>query len=251
MNIREELNSEFSRQYLNTVMTDDAALERYVGVAEGYAEIENVLAVLSDLHTNKSYVVHGKFSDIIDMDMEKCSGWIPSIWEDDIFKTIKPEDLEMKMLQELLFFHYISRRSKSRRFNHCLMQRLRMRSRNGEWIETLHRLYYIPAQNGKMIRFALCLYGAMTTRLTADSIVIDTLTGETIELNQSAGIKILSPQEISVLKLIDEGNRSKGIADILGISLHTVSRHRQNIIAKLKVRNSAEACKIARTLSIV
>jgi len=81
--------------------------------------------------------------------------------------------------------------------------------------------------------------------------VIDTLTGETTELNQSAGIKILSPQEISVLKLIDEGNRSKGIADILGISLHTVSRHRQNIIAKLKVRNSAEACKIARTLSIV
>lgn len=157
----------------------------------------------------------------------------------------------MKMLQELLFFHYISRCSKSRRFNHCLMQRLRMRSRNGEWIETLHRLYYIPAQDGKTIRFALCLYGAMTTNLKADAVVIDMLTGETIKLNKPTGIKILSPQEISVLKLIDEGNRSKGIADILGISLHTVSRHRQNIIAKLKVRNSAEACKIARTLSIL
>lgn len=60
MNIRETLNSEFSRQHLNTVMTDDA-LERYVRIAEGYAEIENVLAVLSDLHTNKSYVIHGSF----------------------------------------------------------------------------------------------------------------------------------------------------------------------------------------------
>ncbi len=250
MNIRETLNSEFSRQHLNTVMTDDA-LERYVRIAEGYAEIENVLAVLSDLHTNKSYVIHGSFSDIVDVDKERYSEYIPSIWEDDIFKAINSDDLEMKMLQELLFFHYISRCSKSRRFNHCLMQRLRMRSRNGEWIETLHRLYYIPAQDGKTIRFALCLYGAMTINLKADAVVIDILTGETIKLNKPSGIKILSPQEISVLKLIDEGNRSKGIADILGISLHTVSRHRQNIIAKLKVRNSAEACKIARTLSIL
>ena len=157
----------------------------------------------------------------------------------------------MKMSQELLFFHYISRRSKPRRFNHCLKQKLRMRSRNGEWVETLHRLYYIPAHDGKTIRFTLCLYGAMTTNLKTDSIVVDTLTGQTTELNQSTGIKILSPQEITILKLIDEGNRSKGIADILGISLHTVSRHRQNIIAKLKVRNSAEACKIARTLYIM
>lgn len=251
MDIREKLNFEFSRQHLNTVMNDNAVRERYVRIAEGYAEIENVLVVLSDQHTNKSYVVHGKFSDIIDVDKEKCTGYIPSIWEDDIFKAINPDDLEMKMVQELLFFHYISRRSKSRRFNQCLMQRLRMRSRNGEWVETLHRLYYIPAQDGKTIRFALCIYGAVTTHLIADSFVIDTLTGEATELNQSTGIKILSPQEISVLKLIDEGNRSKGIADILGISLHTVSRHRQNIIAKLKVRNSAEACKIARRLSIV
>lgn len=251
MNIRDELNLEFSRQPHNAVMADDAVLKRYVSITEGYAEIESLLAVLSDLHTNKSYVVHGRFSSIVDIDKEKCSGWIPSIWEDDIFKAINSDDLEMKMLQELLFFHYINRLSKSRRFHHSLMQRLRMRSRNGEWVETLHRLYYIPAHDGKNIRFALCLYGVMTTNLKADSIVVDTLTGQTTVLNPSVGIKILSPQETAVLKLIDEGNRSKGIADILGISLHTVSRHRQNIIAKLKVRNSAEACKIARNLSIL
>lgn len=251
MNIREKLNLEFSRQHLNTVMNDDYALERYVRIAEGYAEIENVLAVLSDLRTNKSYVVHGRFSDIVDVDKERYSGYIPSIWEDDIFKVVNSDDLEMKMLQELLFFHYISRCPKSRRFNHCLMQRLRMLSRNGEWVETLHRLYYIPAQDSKTIRLALCLYGVMTTTLKTDSIIMDTMTGQTTSLDHSAGVKILSPQETSVLKLIDEGNRSKGIADILGISPHTVSRHRQNIIAKLKVRNSAEACKIARTLSII
>lgn len=251
MKIREELNLEFSRQPQKAEMADGALSEQYVRIAEGYARIESVMAVLSDLYTNKSYVVHGRFSDIVDVDKEKCLGWIPSIWEDDIFKAIHADDLEMKMRQELLFFYYISRLPKARKFTQCLMQRLRMKSRRGEWVETLHRLFYIPAPDGKTVRYALCLYGAMTANLKADAVVVDTLTGQTAELNPSAGIKILSPQETSVLKLIEEGYRSKGIADILGISLHTVSRHRQNIIAKLKVRNSVEACKIAHDLSIL
>lgn len=251
MNVREKLNEKFLKQPRDAEKADEAVLERYTRLAEGYAEVEGVLAVLSDLRTNRSYVVHGKFSDIIDIDKNRCSGWIPSIWEDDIFKSIDAEHLEMKMLQELLFFHHRSHLPKSRRFDQCLMQRLRMRSRNGEWVETLHRLYYIPAPDGKTVRFALCLYGAMTVQLKADSMVTDMLTGQTTELNKSSGIRILSPQETSVLKLIDAGNRSKGIADILGISLHTVSRHRQNIISKLKVRNSSEACRIARDLSIL
>ncbi len=126
-----------------------------------------------------------------------------------------------------------------------------MISKNGEWIDTLHRLFYIPAKDGKTIQFALCLYGGMNFELKSESIIMDTITGQATELSSSTGIKILSPQETAVLRLIDEGNRSKGIADILCISSHTVSRHRQNIIAKLKVRNSAEACKVARNLNLL
>lgn len=251
MDIRSRLNSEFSRQNICEKTTQDTVLERYTRIAEGYAEVENVLAVLSDLHTNKSYVVPGKFSNIIDIDRKNCPGYIPSIWEDDIFKAIHPDDLENKMLHELLFFHYINRLPKSRKFNQCLMQILRMRSRNGEWVDTLHRLYYIPAKDERTVRFALCLYGGMNFNMSRESIVMDTMTGQIMELPLSSGVKILSPQETAVLKLIEEGYRSKGIADILGISLHTVSRHRQNIIAKLKVRNSAEACKVARSLNIL
>lgn len=249
MSIRIQLDNKFSRH--KDISSDNTDWGKYVQVAEGYARIENVMAVLSNLDANESFVVHGKFSDTVDIDKEKCTGIIPSIWEDDIFKAIRPEDLEKKMLSELLFYHYVCRLSKSRRFDQCLMQRLRMRSRKGEWIETLHRLYYIPAEDGRTIKFALCLYGAMTTNLKYDSIVMDTMTGKTTMLDNSMGLKILSPQETSVLKLIDEGNRSKGIADILGISIHTVSRHRQNIIAKMQVRNSAEACKVARNLNLI
>ncbi|MCM1449866.1 MAG: hypothetical protein NC082_05960 [Clostridiales bacterium] len=40
MNVREELNLEFSKQPCYTEEADDAILERYVRIAEGYAEIE-------------------------------------------------------------------------------------------------------------------------------------------------------------------------------------------------------------------
>ncbi|MCM1070788.1 MAG: helix-turn-helix transcriptional regulator [[Clostridium] fimetarium] len=251
MDIRGKLTTELSRHNSNAETTSDASMERFTRIAEVYASVENVLAVLSDLNNGKSYVAHGHFSNIIDIDRDKCSGYIPSIWEDDVFQAIHTNDLERKMLQELLFFHHIKRLPKSRRFQQCLIQRIRMRSKNGEWIETLHRLHYIPADDGKTIRFALCLYGGANFGFKSDSVIMDTVTGQITELAPSEGAKILSPQETEVLKLIDEGNRSKGIADILCISPHTVSRHRQNIIAKLKVRNSAEACKVARGLNIL
>lgn len=251
MNIRQKIDKEFDRQAKRLSTIKSFSIERYVKIAEGYAVIENVLAVLSNLNRKESVVFHGKFSQILDINPKECSGLIPSIWEDEIFKIIHPEDLEMKLFQELLFFHYINRLPQKRKFNQCLMQRLRMRSKSGEWVEVLHRLYYMPDSDNKSAGFALCLYGAMTTQFNGSSAVIDTMTGQISVLDSSTGCKILSRQEVAVLKLIDSGNRSRGIADILNISIHTVSRHRQNIIAKLKVRNSVEACKIARSLAIL
>ncbi len=40
------------------------------------------------------------------------------------------------------------------------------------------------------------------------------------------------------------------IAVILSISLNTVNRHRQNILEKLQVNNSIEACRIGKELNL-
>ena len=47
------------------------------------------------------------------------------------------------------------------------------------------------------------------------------------------------------------GKSSKMIADRLEISKHTVDRHRQNIIAKLRVNNTTEACHKAKRLGLI
>lgn len=248
MKIQNQLDKEFAK--LDT-SNDESNLQKYIDLTKGYSEIENVMGVLSNLHARNSYVFLGRFSDLVDVDKGRCNGKISSIWEKEIFKAVHPDDLEMKMLQELLFFHYINRLPQSQRFNQCLVQKIRMLNRNREYIAVLHRLYYISSSDGKSVWLALCLYGAMTMEMTTPSFVIDTLTGNTTILDNSYGEKILTRQELTVLKLIEKGKQSREIAEILSISVHTVSRHRQNILAKLQVRNSAEACRMARSLSII
>lgn len=57
--------------------------------------------------------------------------------------------------------------------------------------------------------------------------------------------------EREVLQLISAGKMSKEIAILLSISIHTVNRHRQNILSKLKADTSIEACRIAEYMHLI
>lgn len=55
----------------------------------------------------------------------------------------------------------------------------------------------------------------------------------------------LTDREREVLRLIAEGLTGKEIAELLSLSVHTVERHRQNIMAKLRLHSRAELIKYA------
>lgn len=55
----------------------------------------------------------------------------------------------------------------------------------------------------------------------------------------------LSDREKEVLKLIAEGRHSQQIAEILGISLSVVQRHRANLMKKLNIHSQADVVKYA------
>jgi DNA-binding NarL/FixJ family response regulator len=52
-------------------------------------------------------------------------------------------------------------------------------------------------------------------------------------------IQVLSERELEVCTLVQAGNTSKEIATKLSISVHTVETHRQNILKKLELKNTA------------
>lgn len=63
--------------------------------------------------------------------------------------------------------------------------------------------------------------------------------------------QVLNDREKEILRLIREGRSSKQIADALNISIHTVNRHRQNILEKLSVGNSHEAITAASAMRLL
>jgi DNA-binding NarL/FixJ family response regulator len=62
---------------------------------------------------------------------------------------------------------------------------------------------------------------------------------------------VLTPRELEVLKLIADGKTSREIADELVISVKTVDRHRENIMAKLDIHNRVDLVKYAIRTGIV
>ena len=57
--------------------------------------------------------------------------------------------------------------------------------------------------------------------------------------------KILSRQEIKVLRILATGKTSTEIADMLNVSYLTIKAHRRNMMRKLNVNNSAELITVA------
>ena len=82
---------------------------------------------------------------------------------------------------------------------------------------------------------------------------MDTRTGKTLqpETCERLDKQLLSPREIAVLCLLAKGQSSKQIAEALHISVNTVYRHRQNILAALQVSNTAAAVEIAIKLRLI
>lgn len=249
--------------------------------AEGIAAIENCTAVVSDLKSNTSRIFHGRFSERLGLSAGSLEH---SIWEREIIEKMDESEQREKYLSELRFFHFLRRIPSRRRRDYYLATALRFRSgtepgsgleRDPEsgagagprrepkanpgagrtdadpGIEVLHRMFYRYGEDAEIIRYALCIYGPLTFSLPAKSVAVNSVSGELFTLSPAEDHSILSPREKQVLTLIETGLTSQEIAGKLFISKHTVSRHRQEILAKLKAKNSAEALRTAKMLKLI
>lgn len=213
-----------------------------------WARIENVLIVISDMAEGKSHIIAGGFARNLDIGDYQHEN---SIWENRILSLMSPEEQEEKYIAELRFFHYLRHLSKSKKRDYYLMSKLRFRFADGDIHDVLHRMYYIHEENGEELRFAICIYGPLPFDFKGKCFAVNSLTGIKEELTASGNDSILSRRERQVLAMIDTGMKSSEIADQLNISIHTVSRHRQEIIDKLQVKNTHEACRLAKSIGLL
>ena len=251
METRDILSMEFSSQDFKGMHPYDGILDRYRDVAGNYARLENAIAVLSDLRTDESHIYYGGFTRMLGIDIAGQSCKVSSIWEDEIFRLIHPDDLADKHLHELCFYHFVRRQPKAKRADYYLMSKLRMRNEANGYIPVLHRMFYVSCPSSDVFTLALCLYSPLLYDFPAKCVIVNSVNGQMIEPDRQNNTDILTRREKQVLNLIDKGLRSKEIAGMLTISVNTVSRHRQEILGKLQVKSSIEACRIAKDLKLI
>ena len=247
MNINNELEEKLLKQPFSEELGLDAD---YRLTTLRYAQIENAIAVLSDMKANTSYICHGGLSERLGIGIRGTSQDIASIWEEDIFGCIHPDDLEAKHLEELRFYHFVMSLSPEVRSDYYLHSHLRMKAVSGEYVKVLHRMFYLDYDANGCARLALCLYHVSISD-SFEPLIINSMTGETVAPETCSCEHLLSTRECEILRLIECGLMSKEIASELFISVNTVNRHRQNILMKLQASNSVEACRKAKILKLI
>ncbi|WP_223704773.1 response regulator transcription factor [Flavobacterium potami] len=229
-------------------------IEMYKQFVTNYVKIEQCVAVLSDYQTDCSYIFAGNFGSVFGLPNENSI--IDSAFEECIFSKINSEDLIERHVLELNFYEFLKGIPREEYCNYSTLSRLRMKDSNDKITYINHRTIYLNTFNNGSISLALCLYLPSTDlqpRAGIDGKIFNIKTGEVIasERYKNNTENILSIRETEVLTSVAKGNKSEQIAAEMHISVYTVRRHRQNIIEKLKVANTAEAVQTAIVMGIL
>lgn len=247
-NILDKLNDHLLCQTFNTLNNKQEIIDRYKFVASMYASVENSIAVLSDLEHNRSFIYYGALASSLNLTVSDKE--IESIWEDNIYSIIHPDDLVMRHITELRYFQFLKSISAEERHKYHTYSVIRIQTKEQNYMNIIHRTFFVQSGENNSLWLALCLYGfSYDAEDLPCSFIVNSVNG-TIMKDQNNEL-LLSKRETEILRLIDSGKSSKEISVFLSISLHTVNRHRQNIIEKLRVANSIEAIKIAKGMRIL
>jgi DNA-binding CsgD family transcriptional regulator len=247
--IQSDLNEKLLQQeFSSTFENENLQLKKCQEIAQNFVDLENGIAVLSDLQNNRSYVYSGKLADALNIFQEESTQEIESIWEEELFAKLNAEDVLQKHLLELQFFQFIKTIPFKEHKDYCVVSRLRIAD-NPNQKALLHKMFYFTNPDDKNVELALCLYhfDFLNTSLH-HGMIINTANSAVIHQTEDGNRGFLSVREKEILKMIQDGKRSKEISELLFISINTVNRHRQNILEKLRVGNMTEACVMAAKL---
>lgn len=253
--LKKELEAAFSIQSFDKSLIDRQVLLECQKLAKSLTLVNNGCAVLSDMAANKSYFTIGSFGDLLGLSPEDISQeMIDSLDEDCIYTRIHPEDLVDKRMLELKFFFFLCEKPIEERLKYRSSCRIRIQDRSGTYRYVANKTQILRNSPCGNMWLALCQYDLssdQTPMVSINSLVTNIETGDVFPINLYEERKnILSDREKEILILIKEGLLSKEISFRLGITIHTVNRHRQNIINRLSVGNSFEAVRAAEMMKL-
>lgn len=254
--LRKELNSIYAAQQLDSERLDARVLASCRERAAAMVSVNRACAVVTDAAADRCYVYAGVLGALLGLtDDESLCREMASSDEDIIYERLHPEDLVEKRMLEYEFFRFIDSLSPGEKLDWKATCRIRIKARDGRYIYIDNSTQIFNLSPGGKMWLILCCYDLSPSQQGAEGIrphIVNSRTGEVVTLSLSEHrAQVLTDREKEILTLVRDGYASKQIAGILGISIHTVNRHRQNILEKLSVGNSVEAVMAAGAMKLL
>lgn len=250
---RKELERVYLRQNLSVVNLPAEEPVRVTEKIEALAGMSGTCCVVTNIANDSCYVVPALTGRAFGLSLgELSSRWLDSSDEDFLYARIHPEDLVDLRMLEYEIFSFVDTLPSNDKVRYKGVADVRMKGADGGWIYVSKGTQVVSlAPNGKMW-LILCTYDITGIQDATNPRIIDISTGEIHRLSfDNQKDRLLTNREKELLRLIRQGKLSKEIASILGISINTVNRHRQNILGKLSVSNSMEAVNAAIAMRLL
>ena len=170
--------------------------------------------------------------------------YIEASQEIDIEKLVHPDDLEVVRRIDKKVWEFLDTLPEEEKLTYKYIYEMRVLDR-GKYVRMIYQMRILAFKDDNFLGMGIIdLAPEQSANTSVRFQIKNCLTDEIVPFAiESATDTLLTPREREILALAKEGMFSKEISEKLNISIHTVNRHRQNILEKLQVDNIIEAMK--------
>lgn len=234
---------------------DYSILDKHIQFLESLSTLHNSVITIFDLSRMDHVYFSPNLTDLLGWDPEKVA--VPDMSYVD--QRMHPDDLKHLNSVSWQFFNIILRVDPEWREQMKYIKLIldyRTLGREGNYIRVIeqHKLLELDKYGNPWLSMSILdLSPDQDLTTLCRYRLVNTQTGELFNFPSAEEISghKLSFREKEIIQLLAKGLISKQIADKLFISVNTVNTHRQRIIEKLNVSNTAEAVQHAGRLGLI
>ena len=161
-----------------------------------------------------------------------------------IENLVHPDDLEVVKRIDKKVWEFLETLPEEEKLTYKYIYEMRVLDR-GKYVRMIYQTRLLAFKDDNFLAMGMIdLAPEQSANTSVRFQIKNCLTDEVVPFAiESATDVLLTPREREILALAKEGMFSKEISEKLNISIHTVNRHRQNILEKLQVDNIIEAIR--------
>lgn len=161
-----------------------------------------------------------------------------------IEKLVHPDDLEVVRRIDKKVWEFLDTLPEEEKLTYKYIYEMRVLDRR-KYVRMIYQMRILAFKDDNFLGMGIIdLAPEQSANTSVRFQIKNCLTDEVVPFTiETATDALLTPREREILALAKEGMFSKEISEKLNISIHTVNRHRQNILEKLQVDNMIEAIR--------